>query len=135
VAQTQHKETANVDETHAHGGGRYWGVWFALIVGTVITVITGRMDLGAMNIFLAMIIATTKASLVVLFFMHMTETPTANRIVFAASLVFAVVLIIGVFGDLWTRNDMTLPSMAPSTLGPEIQAEAPHGAPAPAHHE
>jgi hypothetical protein len=34
------------------------------------------------------------------------------------------VLIVGVFGDLWTRNDMTLPSAAPSTEGPEIQVPA-----------
>ena len=28
--------------------------------------------------------------------------------------------MIGVFGDLWTRNPMTLPSAAPSTFGPEL---------------
>ena len=118
--------------SHTHGVGRYWLVWAALIVGTIGTVITGRIDLGELNIMIALLIATTKATLVVLFFMHMTETPTANRIVFVASLVFAIVLIIGVFGDLWTRNGMTLPSAAPSTEAPEIAA--PHGAVAP-HHE
>jgi cytochrome c oxidase subunit 4 len=110
--------------------GRYYLVWGALIVGTILTVITGRRDLGVMNLPLAMTIATIKASLVVLFFMHMTETPVANRIVFGASLVFAIVLIIGVFGDLWTRNEMTLPSAAPSTEGPEIVVPAAH---APSH--
>jgi cytochrome c oxidase subunit 4 len=106
---------------HAHGIGRYLAVWIALICGTVLTVVTGRMDLGAGNIFVAITIATIKATLVVLFFMHMIDTPAANRIVFVVSLVFAIVLIIGVFGDLWTRNAMTLPSAAPSTEGPEIQ--------------
>jgi cytochrome c oxidase subunit 4 len=71
-----------------------------------------------------------KATLVILFFMHMIETPTANRIVFGVSLVFVLVLIIGVFGDLWTRNEMTLPSAAPSTEGPEIGATAPVAPPA-----
>ena len=66
--------------------------------------------------------------------MHMTETPTANRIVFVASIVFAIVLIIGVFGDLWTRNEMTLPSAAPSTLGPEIEVPT-SGIPSPPPHE
>jgi cytochrome c oxidase subunit 4 len=120
--------------SHTHGVGRYWLVWAALIAGTIGTVITGRMDLGQFNILIALLIATTKASLVVLFFMHMTETPTANRIVFITSLVFAVVLIIGVFGDLWTRAGMTLPSIAPSTEAPEITVDGAHGAPAP-HHE
>ena len=106
---------------HSHGIGRYVAVWAALIAGTILTVITGRRDLGEFNIFIAMAIATTKATLVVLFFMHMIETPAANRIVFVTSIVFAIVLIVGVFGDLWTRNAMSLPSAAPSTEGPEIQ--------------
>ena len=62
------------------------------------------MDLGDCNIVLAMAIATIKATLVVLFFMHMTEAAGANRLVFVVSLVFVVVMMIGVFGDLWTRN-------------------------------
>jgi cytochrome c oxidase subunit 4 len=125
VAEAQHKDGGHGAEAHTHGAGRYWIVWGALILGTILTVITGRQDLGPYNLPIALVIATTKATLVVLFFMHMTETPTANRIVFVTSLVFAVVLIIGVFGDLWTRNGMTLPSAAPSTEGPEIGAEAP----------
>ena len=40
------------------------------------------MDLGSLNLPLAMIIASIKATLVVLFFMHMTETAGANRMVF-----------------------------------------------------
>ena len=109
---------------HSHGIGRYFLVWFALILGTTLTVITGRMDLGAGNIFVALAIASIKATLVILFFMHMIDTPAANRIVFVTSIVFAIVLIVGVFGDLLTRNVMTLPSAAPSTEGPEFQVPA-----------
>jgi cytochrome c oxidase subunit 4 len=114
--------------------GRYFAVWFALICGTALTVATGHQEWGAINLPLALTIATIKASLVVLFFMHMTETPTANRIVFGVSIVFAIVLIIGVFGDLWTRNAMSLPSAAPSTEGPEIEVPA-SGMPTPPPHE
>jgi cytochrome c oxidase subunit 4 len=115
------------DEGHAeqpHGTGRYFGVWAALLACTALTVITGHRDLGSFNLPLALVIATLKASLVVVFFMHMNEMPTANRIVFGVSIVFALLLIIGVFGDLWTRNAMTLPSAAPSTFGPEFEAPA-----------
>ena len=115
---------------HTHGVGRYFAVWIALLAFTAITVITGHQDWGAVNLPLAVSIATIKATLVVLFFMHMTEAPAANRIVFVVSIVFAIVLIVGVFGDLWTRNGMTLPSAAPSTEGPEI--EAPRGSSGPA---
>jgi cytochrome c oxidase subunit IV len=135
VAQTQDKHDDPAAAELEHGTTRYWLVWAALIAGTILTVITGRRDLGEFNIFIAMAIATTKATLVVLFFMHMIHTPTSNRIVFIVSLVFSVVLIIGVFGDLWTRNEMTLPSSAPSTLGPEIQVSGTGEAPVPVHQE
>jgi cytochrome c oxidase subunit IV len=117
---------------HAHGPGRYFVVWTALLAGTLLTVWTGYKDLGAVNLPLALSIATIKATLVVLFFMHMTEAPAANRIVFVTSIVFALVLIVGVFGDLLTRNAMSLPSAAPSTLGPEIEGPA-HPEPAHGH--
>ena len=97
-------------------------LWFIayLLVFTLLTVKTGYMDLGAVNLPLALTIATIKASLVVLFFMHMSEAAGANRLVFAVSLVFVLVMLFGVFGDLWTRNPMSLPSAAPSTIGPEL---------------
>ena len=55
-------------------------------------------------------IATLKASLVVWYFMHMREAAGTNRIVFVTSFVFMFVMIFGVFGDLWTRSEMSLPS-------------------------
>jgi cytochrome c oxidase subunit 4 len=116
--RTQASQTEHA--SHGHGPGRYFIVWALLLVFTLTTVITGRMDLGAINLPLALTIATIKASLVVLFFMHMSEAAGTNRLVFAVSLIFLLVMIFGVFGDLWTRNEMTLPSAAPSTLGPEF---------------
>jgi cytochrome c oxidase subunit IV len=104
---------------HEHGTGRYFVVWALLLCFTAITVITGRTDLGSANLPIALLIATIKATLVVLFFMHMTEAPGANRLVFIVSLLFSIVLLIGVFGDLWTRNPMSLPSSAPTTELPE----------------
>jgi cytochrome c oxidase subunit 4 len=94
-------------EHHAHGVGRYWLVWALLIACTGLTVYTGHFH---PNIYLALVIAAFKASLVVLFFMHMTEAPGANRLVFSVSLVFTLVMMAGVFGDLLTRNPMSLPS-------------------------
>ncbi|HXJ19899.1 MAG TPA: cytochrome C oxidase subunit IV family protein [Polyangia bacterium] len=101
------------EKAHAHGAGRYFIVWILLLIFTVTTVVTGRIDLGPVNIVLALAIATIKAALVVLFFMHMTEAAGANRLVFVVSIVFVIVMMIGVFGDLWTRNPMTLPTGNP----------------------
>ena len=66
-------------EHHGHGAGRYWLVWIALLVCTGLPSTPGTTH---PNIYLALIIAIFKASLVVLFFMHMTEAPGANRLVF-----------------------------------------------------
>jgi len=112
---------------HRHGTGRYFVVWVLLLAFTGLTAWTGHMDLGRWNLPLALTIATIKASLVVLFFMHMTEASGANRIVFVVSLVFLIVMLLGVFGDLWTRPEMTLPSDAPPVgTGAELGA---HGMP------
>ncbi len=100
-------------ETHEHGIGRYIAVWLALLVGTVLTVVTGRIDLGAANIYVALLIACTKATLVVVFFMHLIDAGNVNRLIFVASIMFVLVLVIGVFGDLLTRLNVTLPNGGP----------------------
>jgi len=109
VAETTHKEAAHED----HGIGRYVLIWGILLAFTILTVVTGRMDLGAANIFIALAIATTKATLVVLFFMHLWDTGGVNRLVFVVSVLFAIVLILGVFGDLTARYAPTLPNGGP----------------------
>jgi cytochrome c oxidase subunit 4 len=88
-------------------------VWAILLVFTIVTVVTGRMDLGAANIFIALAIAVTKATLVVLFFMHLWDMGGVNRLVFVVSVLFAVVLILGVFGDLFVRLPVSLPNGGP----------------------
>jgi cytochrome c oxidase subunit 4 len=109
-------------EKHAgsHGPGRYFVVWILLLAFTATTVKTGRTDLGWVNLPLALTIATIKATLVVLFFMHLSEAPGTNRLVFVVSLVFLILMMLGVFGDLLTRNQMSLPQNAPPVGGPEI---------------
>ena len=108
------------DHAHGHGAGRYVVIWLLLLVFTVTTVLTGRMDLGALNLPLALTIATIKATLVVLFFMHLSESHGVVRLVFVVSVLFVLVLIAGVFGDLATRNPMSLPGGVPTTEGPEF---------------
>jgi cytochrome c oxidase subunit 4 len=100
-----------------HGIGRYVAVWLALLVFTVLTVWTGRMELGAANIYVAMAIASTKATLVVLFFMHLWESGSVNKMVFVSSVVFVIVLMVGVFGDLMFRLPSALPPGVPPPPG------------------
>jgi cytochrome c oxidase subunit IV len=55
---------------HSTSLGFYVGIWAALLVGTALTVFAAQIDLGSFNAAVALIIATTKALLVALFFMH-----------------------------------------------------------------
>ena len=57
-------------ETHSIKG--YLVVYFALLVGTIFTVIAAGIDLGHhWNIVLALVIACVKAFLVIAYFMHL----------------------------------------------------------------
>lgn len=49
----------------------YTMVFVALVVFTVVTVLVAQVDLGGLNVPAAIIIATVKAALVGLFFMHL----------------------------------------------------------------
>jgi cytochrome c oxidase subunit 4 len=116
VAQNKNSKEA---KEHEHGPGRYVVIWLLLLVFTVTTVVTGRMDLHGANLPVALLIATIKATLVVLFFMHLWDSEGINRLVFGVSVLFVIVLLLGVFGDLLTRSPAALPIGAPEpTLEP-----------------
>ena len=139
MAEATTTDSAHANDAHQHSTKSYFVVWIILLACTVLTVLTGRTDLSHLfpsaNIVLALTIAVIKASLVVWYFMHMREAAGTNRIVFVTSFVFLLVMIFGVFGDLWTRNPMTLPYHTPTTEGPEIQVPEGGAHHAPAHHE
>ena len=77
----------------------YISVFVALLVLTVITVAIAQVDFGSFNIVIAMLIASFKAGLVALFFMHLKyEHPlTWMYVLFPIFLLF--LLIGGVFLD------------------------------------
>lgn len=123
-------------ETEHHGSGGYWLIWGALLVLTGLTWWTGQMHLPTFGLLLALIIATTKATLVVLFFMHLWEQKGVNRVTFTATIVFVVTLLLGIFGDITTRMSSALPPReAPASELPAGAGEPPgHEAGKPAGH-
>ena len=50
----------------------------ALLALTAITVYASQIDMGALNIWVALLIASTKASLVLMFFMHLRYEPRTS---------------------------------------------------------
>jgi cytochrome c oxidase subunit 4 len=104
------KHDQEKEHAHEHGAGRYVLIWLVLLGFTITTVVTGRMDLGSANLPIALGIATIKATLVVLFFMHLWDSEGINRLVFGVAVLFVIVLLLGVFGDLLTRMPDALPT-------------------------
>lgn len=79
---------------HGSGYGIYVAVWGALIVLTGLTVAVSYVDLGLLNVAVALLIASVKASLVALFFMHL-KSEGGLVWTFALVPIFFLVLIIG----------------------------------------
>ncbi|MGA6992729.1 MAG: cytochrome C oxidase subunit IV family protein [Candidatus Deferrimicrobiaceae bacterium] len=88
---------------HDSGVRTYIVVWGALVVLTAVTVAVSYVHLGMMNVVVALLIASAKASLVALFFMHLRYE---SRLVwgFALTPIFFLVLIIaGTLSDTLFR--------------------------------
>ncbi len=96
-------------DEHSHMP-RYFAVWAALGVLTVLTYSIARVHLpGAWAVTVALLIAVAKGSLVALFFMHLWDQRGANRLVFLTSLAFVALLIGLVIADNATRFPLANP--------------------------
>lgn len=90
---------------HIHpvtGPKTYAAVLGALLVLTVVTVGASYMDFGSMNTVVAVLIATVKASLVALFFMHLRHDKF-NAVIFVGGLLFLAIFMIWTLFDIGTR--------------------------------
>ena len=81
----------------------YFFVFFALAIGTLLTWYASTVDLGSLNTPIALVIATTKAVLVILFFMHVIHSTRLTWVVIVASFVWLAVLFVLTFADFLTR--------------------------------
>lgn len=81
----------------------YLWVFFALIVGTVITVWVAQYNFGSMNMVIAMLVATAKATLVLLYFMHLKYDHLLNRTIFLSAFFFLFLLFVFSMGDIISR--------------------------------
>ncbi len=106
-ANESHREHEAME--HA-GAARYAMVWLALAALTTATYLLSRVELGPpWHLGVALAIASVKAALVALFFMHLWEHTGATRLVFATSVVFVVLLIGLVVADNATRFPLANP--------------------------
>jgi len=82
---------------------RYIAVWAALITLTVTTYLVSFVNLGMMNVVVALLIASIKASLVAYFFMHLRHEIRLVWIFALVPLVFLSLIIGGTLMDYVTR--------------------------------
>jgi len=82
----------------------YFAVFFALLAGTGLTVYAATLDLGRFNAAVALGIATVKATLVALFFMHVWHaSEKLTKLVVIAALFFLLLLLGLTMSDYATR--------------------------------
>ena len=104
----------------------YFVIFFVLMILTAITVWVAFIDLGPLSTPIAMGIAITKASLVLLFFMHLRHSTRVTWVVLVASFLWLGVLFVLTLSDYLSRR------WDPNYIPPfaEAQAEARQEAPA-----
>ncbi len=82
----------------------YYSIFGALMVLTGVTVGAAFVNLGSLNFPIALAIAIVKATLVVLFFMHVKYSSHLTKLVVACSLFFLFILLAETFMDYATRG-------------------------------
>ncbi len=106
TTKTQAGASAHAEspEEFAHHVRRYLFVFYALIVGTILTVGASYIPFGnrELNIAVALIIALTKASLVACYFMHMISERKMIYGIMGCTAVFFIGLM---FLTLWAFAD------------------------------
>ncbi len=87
----------------------YVGIWATLICLTGLTTFASFIELGDWNIVLALVIATVKATLVLLFFMHLYYSTKLTKVTMIAAIFFLFLLLSLSMTDYLTRAWPTNP--------------------------
>ncbi len=128
---------ADVHE-HDHGGTAvYAKTLVALLILTAITVAAAGINFGSGNVVIALTIATIKASLVVLFFMHLRWDKPVNAIIAMAGFLFLGIFLMFCLLDFDSRNNplprnlRAIPGqpLAPGTAPQSLTVPQPEAAP------
>ncbi len=97
---SEHYSNHNVDSGHAEGEQHIVGpmtyaiIFGALLVGTAITIGASYLEMGPWNPVVAIAIACAKATLVVLFFMHIKYSSKLMKLTVGAG-VFTFLILVG----------------------------------------
>jgi cytochrome c oxidase subunit IV len=84
----------------------YYAVFFALIIGTVLTYLAALVDFGYFNNVVMLAIAVAKAALVILFFMGVRWSSRLTWVVAASGFVWLLILFGITMSDYLSRGWM-----------------------------
>jgi cytochrome c oxidase subunit IV len=82
----------------------YAVIFLALMAGTFLTVFAAGRDFGRMNIVIALGIATIKATLVILFFMHGKYSSRRTKLVIVSGFFWLAIMLGLTIADYSTRH-------------------------------
>ncbi|HEV2763713.1 MAG TPA: cytochrome C oxidase subunit IV family protein [Pyrinomonadaceae bacterium] len=89
---------------HIVGRNVYFAVFGALLVFTVLTVLAAQVDFGPLNNVIAMTIAVTKATLVILFFMHVRYGSKLLMLVVVSGFFWLAIMLVLTLSDYRSRQ-------------------------------
>jgi cytochrome c oxidase subunit 4 len=117
---------------HISPKGTYYAIFGALMVLTAVTVAVAFVNLGSFNFPVAIGIAITKATLVILFFMHAKYSSKLTKLFVGTAFFFLFILLTLSLTDYLSRGMKTYDGGA-GGAGYGVRSEsATEGAPAPA---
>jgi cytochrome c oxidase subunit 4 len=88
---------------------QYAMVFAILMLLTLATTAIGMIDLGRLNVVVALVIATIKALLVVLFFMHIYWSSKLNKLVVVSGVAWLALLLWLTLTDVFSRGWLPFP--------------------------
>jgi cytochrome c oxidase subunit 4 len=89
---------------HIVSSKMYYTIWIILLILTGLTAWVATIDLGPLNSVVALVIATAKATIVVLFFMHVKYTSEKlTKMVVISALFWLLILLALSMADYTTR--------------------------------
>ncbi len=94
-----------MDEISKHivGTKTFVSIWIALLILTGVTIKAAEMRMGEWSMLANLLIASTKASLVLWFFMHLKHERKMFKLLFLVPIATLTIIIGLTFFDIWYR--------------------------------
>ena len=106
-AHTDAQTNGHTNGHHIAPVSMYVTIFIALIVGTILTVVVAKFDLGPFNNIVMLTVACAKALLVILYFMHVRWSSRLTWVVAASGFLWLIIMFTLTMQDYMTRGWVT----------------------------